>query len=60
MFKLKYFIFFIVCFSATNIYAQKYIQISTEKQQESKDIIVYEFFGMVAHIVLTWSLRWIE
>ena len=44
MFKLKYFIFFIVCFSATNIFAQKYVQISTEKQQESKDVIVYEFF----------------
>ena len=27
-----------------DVYAQKYIQISTEKQQESKEIIVYEFF----------------
>ena len=44
MFKLKYFIFFIVCFSATNIFAQKYVQISTEEQQESQDVIVYEFF----------------
>ena len=42
MFKLKYFVFFIVCFSATNIFAQKYVQISTEKQQESKDVIVYD------------------
>tara|TARA_Y100000768_G_scaffold220341_1_gene166130 strand:- start:3123 stop:3734 length:612 start_codon:yes stop_codon:yes gene_type:complete len=46
MFKFKN--FFIFCFFvlATHSYAhaQKYIQISTEKQQESKDIIIYEFF----------------
>ena len=44
MFKLRNFIFFIICFSATNVFAQKYVQISTEKQQESQDVIVYEFF----------------
>ena len=30
--------------ASSDAYAQKYVQISTEKQSESKDIIVYEFF----------------
>ena len=35
---------FLILITSSNIYAQKYVQISTEKQQESKDIIIYEFF----------------
>ena len=35
---------FLISFTSSNLYAQKYVQISTEKQQESKDIIIYEFF----------------
>ena len=46
MFKIKNFFIFCIFVLATHSYAhaQKYIQISTEKQQESKDIIIYEFF----------------
>jgi thiol:disulfide interchange protein DsbA len=35
---------FLILITSSNIYAQKYVQISTEKQKESKDIIIYEFF----------------
>tara|TARA_B100001093_G_scaffold518666_1_gene604354 strand:+ start:1985 stop:2596 length:612 start_codon:yes stop_codon:yes gene_type:complete len=35
---------FLILFTSSNVFAQKYVQISTEKQQESKDIIIYEFF----------------
>lgn len=35
---------FLILITSSNVYAQKYVQISTEKQQESKDIIIYEFF----------------
>ena len=35
---------FLILITSSNLYAQKYVQISTEKQQESKDIIIYEFF----------------
>ena len=34
----------IILLISSNALAQKYVQISTEKQQESKDIIIYEFF----------------
>ena len=46
MFKIKHFIYglFLTILIAPGAYAQKYIQISTEKQQESNDIIIYEFF----------------
>ena len=46
MFKIKHFIYVLLLsvLMAQGAYAQKYIQISTEKQQESKDIIIYEFF----------------
>ena len=46
MMKLRYLTFFtLFLLSAFNdVFAQKYVQISTEKQQESKDIIIYEFF----------------
>ena len=46
MFKIKHFIYVLILsvLMAQGAYAQKYIQISTEKQQESKDIIIYEFF----------------
>ena len=46
MLKLKHLLLLIclVFMTTHDVYAQKYIQISTEKQQESKDIIVYEFF----------------
>ena len=46
MLKIK-FIFlalFLILITSSNVFAQKYVQISTEKQQESKDIIIYEFF----------------
>ena len=46
MLKIKNFIVlsFLILAMHSYAYAQKYVQISTEKQQESKDIIVYEFF----------------
>ena len=46
MSKIKNFIilFFLILFMNSFAYAQKYVQISTEKQQDSKDIIIYEFF----------------
>ena len=46
MFKIKYFLLatIIILITSPNVFAQKYVQISTEKQQESKSIIVYEFF----------------
>ena len=46
MFKLRYLAFMLILITAASldVYAQKYVQISTEKQSESKDIIIYEFF----------------
>jgi len=47
MFKAKYLFlatFLILITSSSHVFAQKYVQISTEKQQESKSIIIYEFF----------------
>ena len=46
MLKIKYLLLatFIILITSSNVFAQKYVQISTEKQQESKSIIVYEFF----------------
>jgi thiol:disulfide interchange protein DsbA len=46
MSKIKYFFLatFLILITSSNVFAQKYVQISTEKQQESKDIIIYEFF----------------
>jgi thiol:disulfide interchange protein DsbA len=47
MFKTKYLFlvtFLILITSSSHVFAQKYVQISTEKQQESKSIIIYEFF----------------
>ena len=46
MFKIKYFLLatIIILITLPNVFAQKYVQISTEKQQESKSIIIYEFF----------------
>ena len=46
MFKIKYFLLatIIILITSPNVFAQKYVQISTEKQQESKAIIIYEFF----------------
>ena len=46
MFKLRYLAFMLLLITAasSDVYAQKYVQISTEKQSESKDIIIYEFF----------------
>ena len=35
---------FLILIMQPYAYAQKYVQISTEKQQDSKDIIIYEFF----------------
>ena len=34
----------LITVASSDVYAQKYVQISTEKQSESKDIIIYEFF----------------
>ena len=46
MIKLRYLVLTLLLITATSsdVYAQKYVQISTEKQSESKDIIIYEFF----------------
>jgi thiol:disulfide interchange protein DsbA len=46
MLKIKFTFFglFLILITSSNVFAQKYVQISTEKQQESKDIIIYEFF----------------
>jgi len=46
MFKLRYFLlpFLFLLLSSQIVHAQKYVQISTEKQQESSDVIIYEFF----------------
>ena len=46
MFKLPYLAFIVLLISTvfSDVYAQKYVQISTEKQSESKDILIYEFF----------------
>jgi len=46
MLKIKNFIIlsFLILLMNSFAYAQKYVQISTEKQQDSKDIIIYEFF----------------
>ncbi len=42
--KFTFLALFLILISSSNVFAQKYVQISTEKQQESKDIIIYEFF----------------
>ena len=46
MFKIKYFLLatIIILITSPNVFAQKYVQISTEKQQESISIIIYELF----------------
>ena len=46
MFKIKHLfqIGFLVLIASSNALAQKYVQISTERQQESNEIIIYEFF----------------
>ncbi len=42
--KNLFFLIFMLMIMHSSAFAQKYIQISTEKQTDSKDIIVYEFF----------------
>ena len=42
--KFTFLALFLTLITSSNVFAQKYVQISTEKQQESKDIIIYEFF----------------
>ena len=42
--KFTFVALFLILITSSNVFAQKYVQISTEKQQESKDIIIYEFF----------------
>ena len=42
--KFNFLVLFLILITSSNVFAQKYVQISTEKQQESKDIIIYEFF----------------
>jgi thiol:disulfide interchange protein DsbA len=37
-------VLFLILITSSDVFAQKYVQISTERQQESKDIIIYEFF----------------
>ena len=46
MSKIKYLFLatFLILITSSDVFAQKYVQISTEKQQESKSIIIYEFF----------------
>ena len=38
------FVLLLIMTASSGVYAQKYVQISTEKQSESRDIIIYEFF----------------
>ena len=38
------FVLLLIMIASSDVYAQKYVQISTEKQTESRDIIIYEFF----------------
>lgn len=38
------FVLLLIMIASSGVYAQKYVQISTEKQTESRDIIIYEFF----------------
>ena len=42
--KFTFLALLLILTTSSNVFAQKYVQISTEKQQESKDIIIYEFF----------------
>jgi thiol:disulfide interchange protein DsbA len=42
--KFTFLALFLMLITSSNVFAQKYVQISTEKQQDSKDIIIYEFF----------------
>ena len=42
--KFTFLTLILILFTSPNVLAQKYVQISTERQQESKDIIIYEFF----------------
>ena len=42
--RFTFLVLFLILITSSNVFAQKYVQISTEKQQESKDIIIYEFF----------------
>ena len=42
--KFTFLALFLILITSSNVFAQKYVQISTQKQQESKDIIIYEFF----------------
>ena len=46
MIKLRHlaFVLILIMTASSGVHAQKYVQISTEKQLESKDIIIYEFF----------------
>ena len=46
MIKLRHlaFVLILIMTASSGVYAQKYVQISTEKQSESRDIIIYEFF----------------
>ena len=46
MIKLRHlaFVLILIMTASSSVYAQKYVQISTEKQTESRDIIIYEFF----------------
>ena len=53
MFKLRYlaFMLLLITVASSDVYAQKYVQISTEKQSESKDILFTNFSGTDALIV---------
>ena len=42
--RVTFLVLFLILITSSNVFAQKYVQISTERQQESKDIIIYEFF----------------
>ena len=46
MIKLRHlaFVLILIMTASSGVHAQKYVQFSTEKQLESKDIIIYEFF----------------
>ena len=42
--RVTFMVLFLILITSSDVFAQKYVQISTERQQESKDIIIYEFF----------------
>ena len=42
--RFTFLVLFLILITSSDVFAQKYVQISTERQQESNEIIIYEFF----------------